>query len=159
MIDKTKARAAVTALLQKGRVTQEGARALSTTVENDATFASIVLKEYGPEVGKRYLAEEFIEHLEYYGGKLPLDIISVPEFMLAKDRVKEPWHGQHPVRFLDPKWWAEEAAEPWHSSLRLKIEPDPDASRWFNLNPKYFDDSVRMLTIVYQNEGNAPRIV
>lgn len=149
MIDKAKAVAAIAKMVQEGRASQEDAQKYQKTVDLGLSYADLILSELGKEMGTRYLQEEFVQGLELEKKRLPFDTLSVPEVLLLEN--KEPWHRASYSALPGAKKFSQEAAEPWHPSLRSRFSPDPEVSAWFNSHPQYFEMGVRILATVYRD--------
>lgn len=148
MIDKEKGYKALGALIAAGAVSQSDVDKYRRSVDAEMSYADVILAELGAEVGLRYLQEEYVQALHFAKLKLPFDTLSVPEVLLIENSDKEPWHKGKYSALSGPKKFQEEAAEPWHASLKSTFTPDPDVALWFNNHPKFFDDAVRIQATV-----------
>jgi len=121
----------------------------ANTVEQGLSYADFCLQTLGLEAGNRYLAEQYVEYLEYMV-KAAFDKISVPEVVLAELSAKQEWH--KPANFATAEsFFSAEAGEPWHPSLRGKYtKPTPEVTTWFNDRPYSFKLAVKILTTVYK---------
>ena len=148
MIDKDKGYKALGQLIAAGVSSQSDTDKYRSTVDKGMSYADVILAELGGEVGLRYLQEEFVQHFHFTKEKLHFDTLSVPEVLLIENSDKEPWHKGKYSTLSGPKKFQEEAAEPWHASLRNTFAPDPDVALWFNNHPKFFNDAVRIQATV-----------
>jgi hypothetical protein len=148
MIDKEAGFKALGKLIAAGVASQSDVDKYRSTVDRGMSYADVILAELGKDVGLRYLQEEYVQALHFAGLRLPFDKLSVPEVLLIENSEKEPWHKGRYSTLSGPKKFQEEAAEPWHASLRNTFAPDPDVALWFNNHPKFFNDAVRIQATV-----------
>lgn len=153
MIDKEKAYAALGQLVASGAVTQADTDKYRRTVDNGMSYASVIVTELGGEVGMRYLQEEFVQALHFTKKRVEFDKLSVPEVLLIENSNVEPWHKGRYSALSGVKKFQEEAAEPWHASLRGTFAPDPEVSLWFNKHPKFFEDAIKIQATVTGKRG------
>lgn len=146
-IDKGKAIAALEKLLEKGGISRQQADGYAAMVEAGVSYADFMIKELGEEIGKQYLAEEFMQHLVLHKKTLYFDKLSVPEALLFEG--EEPWHGAEYSSADAATKFSMEAAEGWHSSLRKKFDPHPKVSAYFNDHPNLWIYTARILKAVY----------
>jgi hypothetical protein len=155
MIDQQKGYAALGKLIAAGVVTASDADKYRRSVDEKFSLAQVIVTDLGADVGMRYLREEFVEHLHFTKQRLMLDKLSVPEFLLIENSEVEPWHKGQFSMLSFPKKFQQEAAEPWHPSLRGTFAPDADVALWFNNHPKYINEAVKILATV--DGGKPPR--
>lgn len=153
MIDKKKALEALGELLRNGKAEPEHVEKYKKSVEAGMSYADVIVTELGAETGMRYLQEEFVQALHFTKKRVEFDKLSVPEVLLIENSKVEPWHNGEYSLLSGPKKFQQEAAEPWHPSLRHMFAPDPNVSFWFNNHPKFFEDAVKILATV---NGNKP---
>jgi hypothetical protein len=153
VIDQKKGFEALGMLIKSGVVSASDADKYRRSVDEKFSYAQAVVIELGAEVSMRYLREEFVEHLHFTGKKLPFDTLSVPEVLLIENSEVEPWHKGRFSALSTPKKFQQEAAEPWHASLRSMFTTDPDVALWFNNHPKYINEAVKILATV---DGKKP---
>lgn len=149
MIDKKKAMEALGTLIKQGRAEPTDATKYQKSVDQGLSYAEVVLLELGGEVGEAYLKEEFVQALHFAKRRVEFDKVSVPEILLIENSDLEPWHDKKYSLLTGQKKFEQEAAEPWHPSLRKKFVPDQAVSLWFNKHPRYFEESVKILATVY----------
>lgn len=149
MIDKKKAMEALGTLIKQGRAEPSDATKYQKSVDQGLSYADVILLELGEEVGAAYLKEEFVQALHFAKKRVEFDKVSVPEILLIENSDLEPWHDKKYSLLSGQKKFEQEAAEPWHPSLRKKFVPDPTISLWFNRHPRFFEESVKILTTVY----------
>jgi hypothetical protein len=149
MIDKRKAMEALGTLIKQGRAEPADAAKYQKSVDQGLSYADVILLELGEEVGAAYLKEEFVQALHFSKKRIEFDKVSVPEILLIENSDLEPWHDKKYSLLSGQKKFEQEAAEPWHPSLRKKFAPDADVSLWFNRHPRFFEEAVKVLTTVY----------
>ena len=149
MIDKRKAMEALGTLIKQGRAEPADAAKYQKSVDQGLSYADVILLELGEEVGAAYLKEEFVQALHFAKKKIEFDKVSVPEVLLIENSDLEPWHDKKYSLLSGQKKFEQEAAEPWHPSLRKKFVPDPAVSLWFNRHPRFFEEAMKVLTTVY----------
>lgn len=159
MIDQNKGMDAAAQLVVRGLATEEEAKKYAVMVQQGISYAQLMVTELGKEMGVRFLAEEYVQHRELADQKLPsgFDNLSVPEVLLLEDADEEPWHEKGYTRLPGEAKFRQEAAEPWHPSLRKKYPPDPKVSAWFNEHPEYFNVAMKILGIVYQEDSRGKK--
>lgn len=148
MIDKDKGYKALGALIAAKAVSPSDVDKYRLGVDRGLSYADVILAELGEEVGLRYLQEEYVQAIHFARLRLPFDTLSVPEVLLIENSDKEPWHKGKYSALSGPQKFQEEAAEPWHASLKSTFTPDPEVSLWFNNHPKFFDDAIRIQATV-----------
>lgn len=155
MIDKDKATEAVHELENMKAISPEVAMVLKGQVASGESAEETILSRLGIYFGGRFLAEEYVERVETIRSNVKLCDISIAELLIDELRCR--WHeGLHINTMLD--WWCEEAAEPWHPSLRGMFDPSqkptfplsPKVSCWFNMNSEYFQIALRVLGTCYK---------
>jgi hypothetical protein len=152
VIDKKKAMDALGQLMKQGQASPEDVAKYQKSVDAGMSYADVIVAELGAETGMRYLQEEFVQALHFLKRKIEFDKVSLPEILLVENSSDEPWHKAKYSLLPGHKKFQEEAAEPWHPSLRGTFAPDPAVSMWFNQHPRFFQDSVKILKTVYQNQ-------
>jgi hypothetical protein len=152
-IDKKAGYEALGKLVKSGAISGSDVDKYRRTVDNGLSYADVIVMDLGADVGMRYLREEFVQHFHFTGQRLPFDKLSVPEVLLIENSEKEPWHKGAYSTLSWPKRLQQEAAEPWHPSLRKTFAPDADVSLWFNNHPKYINEAVKILATV---DGKKP---
>lgn len=153
MIDKKKAIDALGMLVREKKATVGDIEKYKKSVEAGLSYAELIVMELGPDIGFRYLQEEFVQALHFTGKRVEFDKLSLPEVLQIENSSVEPWHKGEYSLLSGPKKFQQEAAEPWHPSLRGMFAPDADVSAYFNRHPKFFDEAVKILTTV---NGNRP---
>lgn len=153
MIDKKAGYEALGKLVSAGAASASDTDKYRRSVDSGLSYADVIVMELGAEVGMRYLKEEFVQALHFTGQKLPFDKLSVPEVLLVENSDKEPWHKGKYSTLSGPKKFQQEAAEPWHPSLRGIFAPDAEVSLWFNKHPKFFEEAIKILATV---DGKKP---
>lgn len=148
MIDKQRGYEALGKLVVSGTLKPGDSDKYRRGVDDGLSYADVILMELGAEVGLRYLQEEFVQHFHFHKRKLYFDTLSVPEVLLIEDSQEEPWHKGGYSGQTGPKKFQQEAAEPWHPSLRGLFAPDPDVALWFNNHPKFINEAVKILATV-----------
>ena len=143
MINQPKAKAAIAKLIEGGYITNAQGTSLIPDVDAGKSFADFCIAQLGPELATRYLAEEFMEHLKIHGERIELDKVSVPEHLLTE--AKQEWHTTARFVMSGNIWAVEEAAEPWHPSLKKDYKPSPEVGMWFNKNPTYIEHGMGVL--------------
>lgn len=149
MIDKKKAMEALGTLIKQGRAEPADATKYQKSVDQGLSYADVILLELGDEVGTAYLKEEFVQALHFTKQRVEFDKLSVPEILLIENSKVEPWHDAKYSLLSGQKKFEQEAAEPWHPSLRKKFVPDPSISMWFNKHPRFFEEGVKIVATVY----------
>lgn len=149
MIDKKKAMEALGGLIKQGRAEPADATKYQKSVDQGLSYADVILLELGEETGSSYLKEEFVQALHFSKRRVEFDKLSVPEILLIENSEFEPWHKAEYSLLSGQKKFEQEAAEPWHPSLRKKFIPDPEVSMWFNRHPRFFEESIKILATVY----------
>lgn len=149
MIDRVKALEALGKLIKDGQAEPSDAAKYRKGVDAGMSFADVIVAELGGDMGMRYLQEEFVQALHFLKRRIDFDKVSLPEILLVENSKDEPWHKAQFSLLSFQKKFEQEAAEPWHPSLRKKFVPDPAISMWFNQHPRFIEESVKVLTTVY----------
>jgi len=148
MIDKEKGFQALGKLVAAGVASPADAEKYKKGLDAGMSFADLIVSELGGDVGLRYLQEEFVQAIHFLKRRIEFDKVSLPEVLLVENSKDELWHKGKFSTLSFPKKFQEEAAEPWHPSLRKHFAPDPEVALWFNNHPKFFDDAIKILATV-----------
>lgn len=147
---KAAGKSAIATLFKDGKLSTEDATRLSQMTERGVSYADLMIAELGKEIATRYLAEEYVQHIEFTGEGLAFDKLSVPEVLMIENEQEEPWHQGAYSLLPGQKKFEQEAAELWHASLRKKgYKPDLDVTKWFNEHPAYSNIALKILKTVY----------
>lgn len=150
MIDVQKGRQALSELVTRKFLNVEQSKSLLPLVEAGKSFADFCIDEFGPQNAGRYLAEEFMEHLTLRKKKLILDKMSLPEYLL--EETTQDWHTKARFILSGGIWVAEEAAEPWHPSLKRLRTPSVEVATWFNYHPELYERGIGILASMMPQE-------
>ncbi len=142
-IDKDKCMLAVQGL----RVSDEQKKKYEAMCTAEISYIDLMAEELGHQVAEDYVAEEMVQHWIITGESFDPSALSVPEFLAIEDNATdEPWHkGSYAASTADEKF-RQEAAEPWHQSLRKSgVIPDPRILLWFETHPEWKETAGRIL--------------
>ena len=145
-----KTRRALNELFRRGLISSEQVKNYEEMMYQAISYKSLMLAELGKTIGELYIAEEEAQHWVLHSVKLDAAHVSVPEVLLMEDDMgMEPWHGETYAGADGTEKFRQEAAEPWHHSLREKYNPDPTVTRWFMNHPSFAQKTKRILSIAY----------
>ena len=137
-------------LLDRGVLTPDQSIPYEKLVQKGVSFEDYVLSHVGNALGTLYLKEERAEHLLLYGVDLDFSTLSVPEMVLLQDDITlQPWHQERFSSSQIEMQFRMEASEPWHISLREKWKKVGEISGWFALNPRYGEESAKIVREAY----------
>jgi len=154
-ISVDRATKALNILIRKGLISTDQIPGYRSMVKSGLSYKGLMLAELGKIIGTYYIAEEEAQHDVLHSMKLNLAHMSVPEVLLLEDTfVLEPWHQEAYSIISGTDKFQQEAAEPWHVSLREKYRPDKTVLKWFKTHPEYIPRIPQILKKAYALEGS-----
>lgn len=149
-ISPIRAEKALRTLVRRGLISADQIPNYEGLIKEGVTYKALMVAELGPVIGELYIAEEEAQHWIMDSIRLNSAHISVPEVLLIEDNIiMEPWHEETYSGAPGKEKFEQEAAEPWHVSIREKYRPDPVIRRWFRRHPEYLSHKKRILSIAY----------
>jgi hypothetical protein len=117
---------------------------LKELIEANKTFEDFCVETLGQDAADEYLAEEATEHYILNGSPMAYDEITLAEY-LAGIEDEEPWHKGESIDRL----FQEEAAEPWHDSLKEAVNVQAGSVlEYFEANKQYEETADRIRRMI-----------
>lgn len=135
-IDPVRAREALSRLTN---ITPAQRQSYEETIAAGMSYIDLMSQELGADSAEDYVAEEMAQHFILTGRSFDPEETSVPEFLLLEDNTEdEPWHAAGYSAASAREKFSQEAAEPWHESLRKAgIKPDARVAAYFAAHPEW----------------------